>query len=555
MKKIICIACACLILITSVLSVPVDVHASSSSAAIDAYFNEIINRISNDNGFIFSNSKAEQMRQALNIDENMKRAYDTIVNPAVEAGTLSIDIKTGNIKIAESTYKQLTNWFTNCMDEYLSQEDNQPVITWMPVVKSSDMPVDYFYSTTLYQQARSYIDSHTVSAISVRANTASSVYVGDASNLVLINYGDSNWTEKLVILEMWTNNFGTSVTNSILGNMYFSSRDGVSLRYSGLTYDGYYQANGSGFVSNSNFTLAKDNSYGENLLNVCYPWSGIPFMSYYQRYCYLVVSDEAGFSYIPIFKTLDDYKKWVVGQSDYYRVTPTYTGGDVSINPNADYSTVYNNITQTIQNNYNDGKDYSDILAAIQVAYAESMKKISESLGDIEDNTEQSNTWLEKIYNQVTDIDEVIKSQFDSMIETITNGFNSVIDALSVISLPADDDSGGTSGDDSGTEHKSFWTRLGEFCSSLINGILSLIETVLMKAIDGLLYLVNIVIDNAQIAFDAVTERMEIYVDMFRGNTFFGSLRNALPEDMTDIFVIFSFGLVAYGVIVAVKGR
>ena len=533
-----------------------DVLAASTSGTADAigrYFSEIFYRLCNDYGYVFDDEKGKAAHDFIKkmsdggdyLYQSYIDSYNNIVDGAISSGSLYYDSATGNIKISDATYKQLGNWLTGYLDEYFSQESNLPDVVWMPVLKSSDIPSTLFYSTTLYYQARSYVDSHKISALSFRGDGLYDLFCADASDYVVIS---CNWNTNYNTIQNWTNHFGDALGFSYVKG-FFATKDGISKNLTGIPYDGYYHADGSGFVSTDDRYLARNNSYGERYLTVVYPFSNIPFSTYYFNYCYLFVSDDAGFSYVPVFKTLDAYKQWVTGQSDYYRVTPTYDGGDITINPNADYSKVYNNITTTIQNNYADGKDYSDILAAIQLAYAESMKEISAGLDDIGDNTEEANSWLEKIYNQVTDIDVVLKEQFDSMVSTITDGFNSVIDALHVITIPTEDDSGG----DSGAEKKSFWTRLGEFCSSLINGILSLIETIFMKALDGLLYLADIVVDNVSLAFDGLTERFERLSALFGDESLFGNLRDAIPEEIQDILVMFMFGIVASGVVLAIK--
>lgn len=448
---------------------------------------------------------------------------------------------------------------SDLLDEYFAQETNLPDVVWIPVIPSDEFSASHFYSTEQYYMFRSYADNKGLTYVCAYPKT-DYFKVYDFSNYTFFMFtADTTSTRSQFLSKIKSANILCSdlyASNNETWSVLVASSGGVDLDHQSIIGSVY---DASGLVSDDLTRQQLSYNWDYSFELYIYPRSngGLP-TRYWSRSCtdsqgFFVCPSSMDAHYIPIFFSVASIKKFATGQSDYYRVTPTYDGGDVTINPNADYSKVYNNITTTIQNNYADGKNYSDILAAIQLAYAESMKEISAGLDDIGDNTEESNSWLEKIYNQVTDIDEILKEQFDSMISTITDGFNSVIDALHIITIPTDDDSGGDSGGESGTEKKSFWTRLGEFCSSLINGILSLIETIFMKALDGLLYLSNIVVDNASLAFDGLTERFERLSALFGGESLFGNLRDAIPEEVQDILVMFMFGIVASGVVLAIK--
>ena len=55
-------------------------------------------------------------------------------------------------------------------------------------------------------------------------------------------------------------------------------------------------------------------------------------------------------------------------------------------------------IADVMKQSMANGENMSTMLSRMQAAFTKTLGEISGTLGDIEDNTQETNTWLEKIY-------------------------------------------------------------------------------------------------------------------------------------------------------------
>ena len=110
---------------------------------------------------------------------------------------------------------------------------------------------------------------------------------------------------------------------------------------------------------------------------------------------------------IPYFKTLNAYQNYLMDKGGYY-VGSNFKDTidtDITITPdmlnNIDkYLKDYDGLLKQIQDLLNNELDFEKVQQLID----DYLKKMSESLDDIEQEQEQANTWLEKIYNAIIDL-------------------------------------------------------------------------------------------------------------------------------------------------------
>ena len=465
----------------------------------------------------------------------------------------------GNLKFNTNFITGFETIFKNVM----SDESNLPDVVWMPVMNYEEYKASNFGDLRNYYGVREYCSDKKLVFLYNYKGSDSPPYVSDVSDLIFWQMSQSSWDTVYRSIEYLSSDWGGDTTTNPFYGFGVADRNGLQGYHMKI-----YEFRDYKLYTDSYYTFRQINLYINPYCHSAYYYgaSGISTLNN----GILLTGGAANFSYVPIFNGLNAYKDWVTGSGDYYRVTPTYDGGDITINPNADYSKVYNNITTTIQNNYADGKDYSDILAAIQLAYAESMKEISAGLDDIGDNTEESNSWLEQIKKNTDALLDPdgsswlarIYEQETAIKDSIDKGFADLFGILSVDDM---DDPGGTGGsgsgggssggDDSGGGNKTFWNKLGDFASGVVTVILDLISTVVFKALDGLDYLLGILMDNiGQVFTEMALVFGRLNNAMIVGNGFYASIYGHMPEVARDMIAYLTFCFVCAAVIRTLKG-
>lgn len=447
------------------------------------------------------------------------------------------------------------------LDEHFAQEENVPGVVWIPTMSYEDLDVTRFRTVEDYQHTYAFCKEHALTMPVIDCTGAVS-YLGyftpqifDISGLGLRFYSESYVKPELLSsVDYLTNTFGTETATNLIKAVVPITQSGTDASFSnaGVPYR-YFDS--SGWTVDSKY-------FGGS---IGYGWSYVFFNPFYNwfnmgdwssaHYAILVRGAENENVYVPIFKSLDAYKQYIVGQADYYQLTPTYQGGALTIDPNIDYGKLYDAVSAAMSKSAANGENVTQQLSAMQDAYEATMQEISGTLGDIEDNTEQSNSWLEKIYNNTASIASILIEQFDAMTETINNGFASVVDGLSDVSLGlgeiGDSSSGGS--DSGGGSKLSFWDRLGNFFGTTLGGVFDLISIIIMKALDGVGWLADKLIDNLGKALDGVSEIMDRYTKKITENNTLSKLGEAIPPELKDLFTFFFFGVIGAGIIRAAK--
>lgn len=559
MKKILIYILALAFIFSSLLTPMPDVHAADTGYVIEQYFNALFERYQLDNGFILS---PEEREKALNFSmlesmEDYRTAALEQLQSAIDAGIASYNMATGNIKIGESTYAQLEYYLEKILDEYFAQE--KPSVLWIPVIPADEFPSSHFYSTTQYYQFRSYADDKDLTYVCASPN-ASYFKMHDVSNNYI--YCGYEWSQCAydTYVENAADTFTDTTTQQSVGG-YLATCTGIKTDHreiNGVVYDdsGLLPYEGNEPIYALSYNWHNDMQiflypYYISNLNPSSRWSG----GQYDSNGFLVCSADEEAHYIPYFSTIDAVKEYVTGQAEIYQLTPTYQGGDITVNPNIDYGKLYDAVSAAMSNSAANGENVTQQLSAMQDAYEATMQEISGTLGDIEDNTEQSNSWLEKIYNNTASIASILIEQFDAMTETISNGFASVVDGLSDVSLGLGEIGDGSGGDsDSGGGSKlSFWDKLGNFFGTTLGGVFDLISIIIMKALDGVGWLADKLIDNLGKALDGVSEIMDRYTKKITENNTLSKLGEAIPPELKDLFTFFFFGVIGAGIIRAAK--
>lgn len=474
-------------------------------------------------------------------------------------------------------------------DEYLAATPEAVDVVWVPVITENHLEASWFGSVDSYYKAMSLLEkcdliglyrqnrtvygklddgyvsydseSGTITTTGYGSCKYYSPVYADLSNLVMISGFDDSFINGVSYL---TSIFGSDTATGLISRVDFIDASGVAVSNpSWYWYLDSWQEK-TGYTSRVHYfsinpffmgALSTPTSSGSSLIFVP------------------VASSKSGVHYIPIFRGANAYKDWITGQGNYYKFDSGYTGGDITINPDADYSQITDAIADVMKQSIANGENMTTMLSYMQAAFTKTLGEISGTLGDIEDNTQETNTWLEKIYQLLEDQQKQIEDYFagadqslDDLIGLLSHtnedgSRNSIYDLLGSFLLlfrvqqedlqgymaDAQDFfrlfpieikswiSAGTKditdaiaevrdavkgivinpndyidpGGDDGDSGESLWTQLGKGVAKILTAVLSLLKTLIFKGLDALVYLVGVVGDN----ITAVFEDMEIYVD------------------------------------------
>lgn len=488
----------------------------------------------------------------------------------------------GTITFSEDAIKQIRDLF----DEYLSENPEQVDLIWTPVITEQNLKVSWFSSVDSYYKAMSVLNDHDLvgfyryerlsggspvmdyPAWNGEKNVYTPVFM-DLSDVV-IHFGASFSDTTINAFTYLTTTFGNDTTTNPAPNI-----DTKFIDQTGINVDLVWYWNvGNGWVNP--VTTSSDTTFSKTRYRGVYnPFfsSNLPTTNGWFNYFVPVASSKSDIHYVPIFSTANAYKDWITGNGSYYRFDSGYTGGDLTINPDADYSEIIGALQDVMKQSVANGETMATMLSRMQSSFTKTLSEISGTLGDIEDNTAQTNTWLEKIYelleNQQKELLDYFESSgqsFDDLIGLLSHTgedgkVTSIYDALGMLlvlfrvqqedlqdfmeasqdfmkTLPyelhtwfghatndiveAVQDTGQAIVDaihgisinyddyvDDDSGGESLWTQLGKGLAKILTALLGLLKTLIFKGLDALIYLVGVVVDNMNGVYDEIT----VYVD------------------------------------------
>lgn len=301
------------------------------------------------------------------------------------------------ITFSEESVQLLKDLF----EEYLQETPEAVDMLWLPVMNETQLKASWFYTTTDYYMTRSLFDSHNLLLLyrPSNINVGTPIYF-DAADFVFCMSGTSFTDTQINAVSYLTSTFGSdTITGSTFKNINILNPNG-SIRY--LYYPLYH--NGTEWI------YFDSNPYMLNIKLALNPFFSGQYDSNNSRdhYYFAIASETSNIKFIPIFASANAYKDWITGQADYYQFDAGYKGGDVTINPNADYSQITDAIKDVMMQSSANGDNIEAMLSQMQAAFSKALAEISGTLGDIDDNTAASNSWLEQIYDKLCDLYDMI---------------------------------------------------------------------------------------------------------------------------------------------------
>ncbi len=304
----------------------------------------------------------------------------------------------GTITFSEEALHQMEALF----EQYLEETPEAVDVLWFPTIASDQVPASLFKSIDLYNRFRSLADTTEYSF--VMPCYAGMPYFGyvNASDIVIASYSNLPFSTSEINFNTYiTTNWGNDTTTCPRCDIRLYDKSGESVA---LIFEKKYTDSSEDANWGQTSFMARD-----------YPfcWNGFSKDPGYWRIVRGCNTDTS--FYFPYFCSINAYKDWITGSGSYYRFDSGYQGGDITINPNADYSTITDAIKNALQQSIRAGQSVTNALSAMQKAFREELAKISGTIGDIEDNTEQTNSWLEKIYNLLQQIYDLMQTQHDEL--------------------------------------------------------------------------------------------------------------------------------------------
>lgn len=523
----------------------------TDSAAIEAYKNYIKDAYAQgligivDSGFFVSQSVVEYTKQVF--EDNA--VEDVVWVPVITEKNLKASWFSSN----ESYYKAMS----------IFSMDNAPSLVGM---------YRYYYvsgSSPMHMDFSSYFDDDGNYSTGITDHFLSTPVYIDLSNIVFHINGSQFSEASLNSISYLTGNFGNDNNTVVNWILQFIDKNGVN-----TGYDGWYWNVGNGWEKSSyNF---KPPSHV--LFNPFYLGS-LPSSGGNYEYYVPVASSSSGIHYIPVFINANAYKDWITGQGSYYRFDSGYTGGDITINPNADYSAITDAIKASMMQGVAQGKKMSELLSGMQKAFTDTLNELNGTLGDIEDNTQQSNKWLQKIFELLEGQQKELQDYFadaqesldqipdhiSSAAQDITNAIQdtgqAIVDAISGITAggggsppviaPGDYPDGDQVDSSSG---KSLWQLLGEGLAKIITAVLDLLKVLIFKGLDALGYLAGVMVDNIGQVFSGIGVYFDNFIGYIDENTFFAAFANIIPDELKTVLVLMFFSVMIAGIIRYAKG-
>ncbi|MBD5530586.1 MAG: hypothetical protein HDQ98_00065, partial [Lachnospiraceae bacterium] len=308
--------------------------------------------------------------------------------------------------------------------------DFEQDLVWLPVITEKNLKASWFTTLEDYGRSSALLKSHDLvffRAPNVQFTIGDSylkngVYA-DVSNIVMCGGLDDTLINAINYI---TPNFGSDTSTGTIFKCAFAEENGVAVNWYDLGWQYYDTDNGSWASASSTgangFYVLVNPFFKGNL-----PWKN-------QDIYILCASSSSGIHYVPYFRSLAAYKDYVTGNGNYYKFDSGYTGGDITINPDADYSQITDAIKDAMLAAIASGKSVTNALSDMQKAFTSALDKLNESLGDISDNTAETNTWLQKIY-------ELLEQQQDELLEYFDKSGQSLDDLIGLLSHTGSDGS------------------------------------------------------------------------------------------------------------------
>lgn len=348
----------------------------------------------------------------------------------------------GTVTFSEEALSQLRD----ILDEYLAENPEVIDVVWTPVITEKNLKSSWFDSISSYNKSVEVVREHGL--VGFRREVASGgvvyppayplsvqfyytelngyfpVYI-DLSDTVYVDHFNESFINGVTYI---SNSFGNETTTPLLtGSGWILTQNGV------VTYPTQYVLKDGVWTSSFNFG---HKNYYSFVLNPFY--TDVVNYSSYTDYYVMVASSDSGIHYVPIFKSAAAYSDYVTGNGNYYRFDSGYTGGDVTINPDADYSEITDAIKDAMLAAISSGKSVSNALSDMQKAFTSSLDKINGTLGDISDNTAEMNEWLEKIYQKLSEIYNTDDDN-DSAFDLLFSGLRSMTVLMELYDTHMDD--------------------------------------------------------------------------------------------------------------------
>ncbi len=322
----------------------------------------------------------------------------------------------------------VTKDFLDAMDslfeQYLLETPETVNVVWIPVISSDKVSANFFNTVSGYYKFRSWTDNETLSYVSgnlITVNEAESDFhenIGGTTkyfkSVVTVQHGLDNlafihanfytkWSSLVPVSAYWTNAWGNPLPTYSISRINLYRADGIMTNREDFTYHAMSLSENDVYPisspSNVYFGVQAEWIYPFNP-TVLIPGGtgGVPG-GFLVRGC----NTDAP-SFIPVFQNLNAYKSWITGQGNYYRFHSGYTGGDITINPNVDYDQITTAIQNAMRQSTENGDSFETMLSQMQAAFSNALAEISGTLNEIGGNTAESNSWLKKIYEKLSDL-------------------------------------------------------------------------------------------------------------------------------------------------------
>lgn len=328
--------------------------------------------------------------------------------------------------------KESMETLINLFEQYLQETPETVDVVWMPVISSDKVSATYFSTLQGYYQFRSWTDSEPLTLMHAdvcNTSTGASHYLcflplADTVLLHDTGYGGAlSWESFIPANAYWTSTWGNAHTTSdTIGGFSLCRRDGIGITHIGSDFAPSHIMCNYGVDNNNTLQFddicsASDSRLYLNRFLYQYPFNELqspfhrngfytPALALFVRGCN---TDAPAF--IPVFKSINAYKTWITGQSGYYRFTSGYSGGDITINPNVDYDQISTAIQNAMRQSTENGESFETMLSQMQTAFSKALAELSGTLDEIGGNTAESNSWLEKIYEKLSDLyDQIVPS-------------------------------------------------------------------------------------------------------------------------------------------------
>lgn len=526
---------------------------------------------------------------SLIIDSAVIEAYKSYLQNAYSQGLISIT--DSGFLVSQTVVDHTREVFSD-----LEQD-----LVWLPVITEKNLQASWFYGVEDYGRTSALFNTHELVMFMCYPDQRNISFLRTGSYLDvsdLVFYGSFN--EQLINgINYLIPNFGNDTVTGLSVVPGFADQNGVQISSASLEWN--YYSNGSWSIFNSTRPMA---------LMVNLFFTGSVNTSYYQ-YIFLCASSESGIHYVPYFKSLNAYRDYVTGNGNYYRFDSGYTGGDIIINPDADYSEITDAIKDAMLAAIASGKSVSNALSDMQKAFTVALGKINSTLGDISDNTQQTNEWLQKIYDLLEQQQEELLEYFESsgqsfddligllshtdssgsrtsiydllgsflllfrvqqedlqqFMEDAQNFFKmqpvkvgimieaakqDIVDAIekvveAVNGISINIDYGDVDG--GGSDGESLWTQLGKGLAKILTAVLDLLKILIFKGLDALGYLAGVMISNITEVFTGIGVYFERFTGYITENTIFAAIGEVLPEEIQTIIVMLFFSTAVAGII------